>query len=357
MSPDDPRDAWYYRFLRSAAPVEINIDRDTANPQRVNAFINKKLRDSHGRLLGVIGIGFEVDALSSLLRSMESNYRSEVLFTNREGRILLSSSSNSISGNQSLADLPGMGPYVKRILTAADASFHFTSGGRQVFVDSRRIPEFDRWLVVLQRSGPNPGGILTILINNLLIALLITLVVLWLANLTIGDYQRRFAQLATTDQLTGQLNRMAFDTLFDSLTRSAVRRGVPLSVLQVDIDHFKAINDTQGHPVGDRSIQHVSERMAARLRSADRLVRWGGEEFLVLLPACDGAEAERLAWELCRGMRSRPLPIGAACIPISVSIGVAAWDPGESQQEVLARADGAFYQAKHGGRDRVVRAS
>jgi hypothetical protein len=88
VSPDDPRDAWYYRFLRSAAPVEINIDRDTANPQRVNAFINKKLRDSHGRLLGVIGIGFEVDALSSLLRSMESNYRSEVLFTNREGRLV-----------------------------------------------------------------------------------------------------------------------------------------------------------------------------------------------------------------------------------------------------------------------------
>lgn len=357
VSPQDPRDAWYYRILRSAAPVEINIDRDTANQQRVNAFINQKPHDSHGRLLGVIGIGFEVDALSSLLRSMERNHRSEVLFTDREGRILLSSSGNAISGDQSLADLPGMGPYVQRILTAADASFHFSSGGRQVFVDSRRIPELNWWLVVLQRSGPNPGGILTILINNLLIALLITLVVLWLANLTIGDYQRRLAQLATTDQLTGQLNRTAFDPLFDSLTRSAVRRGEPLSVLLVDIDHFKAINDTQGHPVGDRAIQLVSERMAARLRSADRLFRWGGEEFLVLLPACDGAEAERLSWELCHGRRSQPLPVGALCIPITVSIGVAAWEPGESQQEVLARTDAALYRAKRAGRDRVVGAS
>lgn len=128
-------------------------------------------------------------------------------------------------------------------------------------------------------------------------------------------------------------------------------------MLLVDIDHFKAINDTQGHPVGDRAIQHVSEQMAARLRSADRLFRWGGEEFLVLLPACDGAEAERLAWELCQGMRSQPLPVGALCIPITVSIGVAAWEPGESQQEVLARTDAALYRAKHAGRDRVVGAS
>jgi diguanylate cyclase (GGDEF)-like protein len=227
-------------------------------------------------------------------------------------------------------------------------------GRRQVFVNSRRIPELNWWLVVRQQSGPNQGGILSTLINNLLIALLITLVVLWLANLTIGDYQRRLEQLATTDRLTGRLNRTAFDSLFESLTQTALRRDESLCALLVDIDHFKAINDSLGHPVGDRAIQHVCERMAARIRACDRLFRWGGEEFLVLLPACEPLAAERLAWDLCDGLRGQPLRSGEQRIAITVSIGLTAWRRGERQHELLARADRALYQAKEGGRDRVV---
>jgi len=354
LSPSDRRDAWYYRFLRDPAPFEINIDRDTADRERVTAFINQKLRDSQGNLLGVVGIGVEVNSLSNLLRHMERRYSSDVLFSDRQGRILLSSGGNAISGSRSLADLPGLAPHVERILSRQERAFHYAVGGHEVFVDSRRIPELDWWLVVRQSSGPNRGGILSTLFNNLLIALLITLVVLWLANLTIGDYQRRLELLATTDRLTGHLNRTAFDSLFDGLVQAALRQGASLIALLVDIDHFKAINDSQGHAVGDRAIQHVCERMAACIRPADRLFRWGGEEFLVLLPACDLPDAERLAWDLCGGLRSQPLQDGDLRIPITVSIGLTAWRAGESQHDLLARADRALYKAKQAGRDRVV---
>lgn len=276
VSPGDPRDAWYYRFRRNPAPFEINIDRDTADRGRVTAFINQKLRDSSGKLIGVVGIGVKVQALTALLRHMEKRYSSEVLLVDRAGHIQLSSWGNAISGPHSLADLAGLGPYAERILTRSDSVFHYSQKGRQFFVNSRRIPELNWWLLIRQNSGPNQGGILTTLMNNLLIAVLITLVVLWLANLTIGEYQRRLELLAITDRLTGHLNRTAFDPLFETLTQSAQRRGESLSALLVDIDHFKAINDSQGHPVGDRAIQHVCQRMADRIRSSDHLIRWGG---------------------------------------------------------------------------------
>ena len=355
VSPADPRDAWYFRFRRSPAPFEINIDRDTADPGRVTAFINQKVRGRDGQLLGAIGIGVAVHSLSNLLRHMEEQYRSEVLFTDPVGRIVLSSSGNAISDRQSLAQLPGMAPFASRILSRPSDAFSFSEGSRHVFVHSRRIPELNWWLLVLQRSGPNQGGILTTLINNLLIALLITLVVLWLANLTIGDYQRRLELLATTDRLTGQLNRTAFESLFEKLTSAARRRGEPLVALLVDIDHFKAINDSHGHLVGDRAIRHVCERMQARIRSGDLLFRWGGEEFLLLLPDCTSTDGERLARDLCEGLRDHPLRWQGSSIPISVSIGLTLWRQGESQHDLLARADRALYAAKGAGRDRVVR--
>jgi diguanylate cyclase (GGDEF)-like protein len=354
LSPQDPGDAWYYRLRRNPVSFEINIDRDTADRDREIAFINQKVRDPAGHLLGVIGIGVEVNALSALLMYMEHRYNSEVLFSDRKGRIVLSSSGNAMSAPQSLADLPGLGPYVPRILASSSTAFHFGTAGHQSFVHSRRIPELNWWLLIRQRSGLNQGGILTTLVNNLLIALLVTLVVLWLANLTIGDYQRRLELLATTDRLTGHLNRTAFDALFESLTQISRRRDESLTALLVDIDHFKAINDGHGHPVGDRAIRHVCGRMADRIRASDLLFRWGGEEFLVLLPDCDPIDGERLAWELCRGLRATPLRQGDRLIPLTVSIGMTTWQAGESQQELIARADHALYLAKQRGRDRVV---
>lgn len=354
VSTVDPRDRWYYRFRDSPASMEINIDRDTADHDRVTVFINQKLRDSDGRILGAIGIGVEVHSLSQLLKHIEQRYNSEVLFTNASGQILLASWGNAVSGGMSLADLPGMAAWTQRILAKPSDAFHYRYGANLVFVNSRRIPELNWWLVVRQRSGPNQDGILSTLINNLLIALLITLVVLWLANLTIGDYQRRLELLATTDRLTGQLNRTAFEGLFLSLARIARRRAEPLVMLLIDIDHFKVINDTYGHPLGDQAIVHVAHRLAACLGSTDLLFRWGGEEFLLLLPDRRRVDGERLAEDLRLDLRAHPLQHGEVSIAMTISIGLTLWQPGESPQQMLARADRALYDAKGRGRDRVV---
>ena len=108
--------------------------------------------------------------------------------------------------------------------------------------------------------------------------------------------------------------------------------------------------------MGDQAIRHVAGHLAARLRPCDRLFRWGGEEFLLLLPECSLEEGLQRAEALRRGLHGDPLPVAEAPIPITISIGLAVWRPGESSQEMLARADRALYAAKAQGRDRVVSA-
>lgn len=163
--------------------------------------------------------------------------------------------------------------------------------------------------------------------------------------------------MAANDGLTGALNRRGFeDELHAELERSH-RYGHTLALLLLDIDHFKQVNDTHGHQVGDRVLWTVAAGVCSTVRGVDRVGRWGGEEFAVLLPETATAAAQQVA------ERVRGLVAGAAVdteggrVAVTVSIGVAVADPGAeapSTSELVARADRALYQAKESGRDRVV---
>ncbi len=157
-------------------------------------------------------------------------------------------------------------------------------------------------------------------------------------------------RLATTDTLTGIWNRRHFEELVAAETQRGGRYGEPLSLLLFDIDHFKTINDTHGHLVGDQVLIALSHRVRDQLRGVDVLARWGGEEFVVLLPHCDGARAQQLAEKLRALIAAEPFP-GAG--RVTSSFGVAEYRPPESADAWLDRADGALYQAKAAGRNRV----
>jgi two-component system cell cycle response regulator len=161
----------------------------------------------------------------------------------------------------------------------------------------------------------------------------------------------RLEALLREDALTGLSNRRAILTQLAGNVSGARRHGHPLSIAIVDLDHFKRINDTHGHPVGDEVLVAAVHAMRAHLRAEDQLGRLGGEEFLVLLPDSDAAAAAAVAEKL-RGQVAE----AQAPVPVTCSVGVATWD-GEPPEAVLARADEALYAAKQAGRDRVMAAT
>jgi len=166
------------------------------------------------------------------------------------------------------------------------------------------------------------------------------------------ELERQLHELATTDSLTGLLNRRAGTDKLTAEIERARRAGSALSLVLLDIDHFKQVNDHFGHDVGDRVLREVADLLRARIRKTDAAARWGGEEFALILPETGLDGADRFAGELLARMRGIRTPDGA---PLSASFGVVALDADESASALVKRADRLMYRAKHAGRGRVER--
>lgn len=164
------------------------------------------------------------------------------------------------------------------------------------------------------------------------------------------DAAERLQSQASVDALTGIFNRRGLASAFASEMDRARRHGRPLSLLILDLDHFKRINDHHGHAAGDHVLKETSERLQRTLRSADTLGRWGGEEFVVIAPESDEAAVASLAEKLRLAIGHRAFETVG---PVFVSIGGAQWQPEEDLDALCARADRALYAAKEGGRNRV----
>jgi diguanylate cyclase (GGDEF)-like protein len=164
---------------------------------------------------------------------------------------------------------------------------------------------------------------------------------------------------ATHDGLTGLLNRTTILEALRSETGRAARERRPVAVLMVDLDHFKLVNDTHGHLAGDAVLRETARRMKASVRPYDPVGRYGGEEFLIVLPGCDGPTAQAQAERFREAMASEPVHIGGQSIRVTCSIGVSASTglSASSGDSLVHEADLALYQAKNRGRNQVAQAS
>lgn len=158
-----------------------------------------------------------------------------------------------------------------------------------------------------------------------------------------------FQKLANHDSLTGLPNRRQVEHALHTAVAQSSRSGAPCAVLIIDIDHFKRLNDTFGHPAGDEVLRHIAARLRGELRAGNTLGRWGGEEFVIVAPQTELHEAQRLAERLRHAIRSEP---AAGEHLVTVSIGITAYHSGDTPETLIARADRALYRAKQGGRDR-----
>ncbi len=155
---------------------------------------------------------------------------------------------------------------------------------------------------------------------------------------------------ARTDALTGLLNRRGFESQMAFALALARRSSRPLSLITMDVDHFKRVNDTYGHEAGDEVLRRLARTLESRLRSSDVVARLGGEEFVALLPDTDLAGAQAIAQALVTAMADQQDPVVGT---ITVSVGVATMRGQENGADILRRADMALYEAKGQGRNRV----
>ncbi|MBV9434064.1 MAG: PleD family two-component system response regulator [Hyphomicrobiales bacterium] len=174
---------------------------------------------------------------------------------------------------------------------------------------------------------------------------------------TLRNFMQQSMELALIDPLTGLHNRRFLDANLDALVKDAIGRSRPLSLVMMDVDRFKAINDTYGHDCGDEVLCELAKRARECLRNRDLLVRFGGEELVAILPETGHSGARAVAERIRQAVDSAPFLIahGACNAPVTISLGVAVMrNVTDSRGDLFKRADEALYRAKHEGRNRVV---
>ncbi|MDY7535322.1 diguanylate cyclase [Pseudomonas sp. Bout1] len=322
---------------------------------------SRRVSGPDGRFLGVAVASMRLSYFQQLFRSLNIGNDSTINLINQQGILL--AQQPLLERDMIDKDL-SQRPNVARILHDRDGSFRGTSSVDEenrlyTFSTVGNLP-----LIVVVALSTNdifaPWKRAALVISGATGILCIGL--LWLTWMLCMELRRRYraeqvlSELAATDALTGLANRRTLDQRLRLEWDRAQRSGEPLTVLMIDVDHFKAFNDRHGHQAGDAALRTVAQVVEGNIRRpADLAARYGGEEFAVVLPHTDGQGALLIADHIRSGVEHLPR-VGGDTVPITVSVGLSTWTKKSRStlEELLLSADQALYEAKHTGRNRIV---
>ena len=345
-------DRWYFQAKEMSVSHQLNVDFDASADNSLTVFINYKVIDDKGDFLGITGVGLSLSKVQAIIEDYQQRYDSEIFFIDLKGDVTLRGpASNKTLNLEQIVD----GSSIKqRILSQKSASFSYRKDLHKIMLDSRYVEEL-RWYLIIKRSDQNlNNSLFDSLLINLLISLLITVAVLVISWFTLGSYQKRLEIMATTDKLTGLNNRQMFDPIFEQLFNYATRNNTDLAAVIIDIDNFKKVNDQYGHPFGDKVLIEVARLMQLSSRKSDVLCRWGGEEFVILMPNCNSVEALVFTQQLQKKFAEHCFDIEQHSIKIQLSMGLSHKTAADQPSKLIFRADQALLSAKKSGKNRIV---
>ena len=351
VSPGEPRDEWYYRVRAMPEPYELNVDPDLANADALTIFINYRVIDSDGTYLGAAGVGLAVDSMSRMVATLKSEYGTNVYFVDKTGRIV--AGKPAVDGIREYAkDDSSLAPIFRGDLRIGPGSYRYRRGTENILLFVRWLPEVGWYLFVERPEDAAIAGARKALYLNIVVYILILVLALLATAYTVNRFQTRLERTASYDALTGAMNRLAFQAVAEHSMREARREDRPLSLLLFDIDRFKEVNDTLGHAAGDEVLKSVVRVCGKTLRASDLLCRWGGDEFLVLLPASTPEGAMAAAEKIRTAVETSTRSSGTE--NVTISAGTASMEPEEGLASLIKRADESMLEAKRAGRNRTM---
>ncbi|MDV7103625.1 sensor domain-containing diguanylate cyclase [Vibrio sp. TH_r3] len=348
VSQDDPDDAWYFR-VKSQDPgieYEVNIDQDTANRNDIVVFVNYRVYDFQRRFMGVIGVGLSSNAVAGIIEKYKKRYNREIYFINELGEVTLHGS-QPFSFN-TIQEKEGLRSLATQILTTPSMSGSYSAEGDEFYISSRWVEEFQWYIMVQQKDTFDKRSFITTLLKDFSLSIAVAFLVLLVIHYSVKGYQTRLVKMAHTDKLTGISNRQAFDDIVVKESKLSNQSGKPLSIALLDIDHFKSVNDSYGHQIGDHVLQRVAHACQSQLEGLGHICRWGGEEFIILLPDCNVEQAITSLEKLRLTIENQSVKP-----KVTVSIGVVERLGNENIDSLVHRADIAMYQAKKNGRNQI----
>jgi len=360
ISKNNSHDQWYYTFVNSGLECNLDVDTNETEKNTLTIFINHRVLDYRKNLMGVAGVGLKMNKITALLQSYKELYGCMVYLVDTNG-IVQAHPNEKLSEKADIHKLKGINEIAETILSSKEqtAIYEFNRNSEHILLTVKYIPELKWFLFVEIDENSRMGNTMKNTVLNLLFGILVSSIVIAICIFVVNHFQSRLEHMAVTDELTGANNRREFDLQFRKSVYNFNRNGTPFSLIIFDIDHFKNINDTMGHITGDSSIKTVATIARTGMRLTDVLVRWGGDEFIILAQgdedsALFAAERIRKQVESSEFFMKHEDRDTHKC-DITISCGVSGFRKGDTLDSILARADAALYRAKTEGRNRIYK--
>ena len=354
VSQDNAHDVWFYDFLASGKEYVFDVDSDEAASNILTIFVNYRVFDAEGKILGVVGVGVKVDHVAGLVANYRLKYGRTVYLTDSRGAVQVHPETKMI-GHLNIKNMEGLKQFAVEILgkTSDVHNFSFDRGDRHILLTVRYIKNLDWYLYVEQDETTDLTNARTNFLRTVVIGFVSSCGIIILTLMTINRYQAKLEAFAVLDVLTGVLNRRGLEVEFTKILAVYTRSKQSFSLILLDLDGFKQVNDQKGHLVGDALLKRIAELMGQVIRPMDILARWGGDEFVVLAGST-AAEAIVMAERIREIINSAELG-GPGALPddsrntLSVSCGISVYKHGDTFDDMLLRADRALYGCKAKG--------
>ncbi|MCC2617125.1 sensor domain-containing diguanylate cyclase [Aestuariibacter halophilus] len=337
---------WYFEAKQQPRDLFADLGR----VGDVHLFFDTKIYSAEGEFLGIVGTAKSMREFVDKFDEYKNLYGYDFLFVNDNDQIVLSSMSDLVVTNENIPALSNLSWYA-RVGEQDDVIVNsLVSVNQEDYLLSEILIEELDWRVLLlipleTRQAHLTQAFLTNTVGLMTLVGVLVLVTFFL----VMRFKRNVEDQASIDVLTGLPTRVHIYRAFQRLKRKPGR----LFVMMVDIDHFKKINDKHGHNVGDAALRHVADILKQEVRQLDTIGRWGGEEFVVLLPDVSRDHAMSVAERARQRIVDAPMPLEDGELSITASFGLAQGKTTRSLASLLADADTALYEAKRSGRNRV----
>lgn len=354
INRSNTHDQWYYDFIESGLPYELDVDFDELDNNKLTIFINYKVLDFNGKLLGVTGIGIEMGSFSKFLKDQQSKYNRKIYLTDKHGVIQAHSDLTEIE-KSNIFEIDGLSLIAKDLLIQSTETpmLSYQKDDKHILISSKYIQDINWYLIVEQNETESLEVTNQNLKRTIIVGVILLITILTLIIFVLNFFSKKLEILAVTDPLTGTYNRREFHRLLMRGLDRKGRSGTNLTLITIDIDHFKNINDTLGHPFGDLALTSITNLIIGLKRPNDILSRLGGDEFAIILEGSelDGLNlANRIKNELSnfiiRDKKSKSTTI-------SLSMGVYEADENDTSETTINMSDRALYYAKNSGRNSI----
>ena len=354
ISPDDEHDIWYFNFINSDRDLDLDVDSDEASDGILTIFINYRLEDFNGNLLGVVGVGVKLDKIVETLLEKKSEYNRNIYLVDEEGFIQVHSNIDLIE-KTNIRDSEGIRNIADVLMTESELPVDevYTIDSKRILVSSRFIPELGWHVIVEQDENSTFRQARKSLYINLLITFFIAAVLFAVSYRILKSFENQMENIAGTDAMTGLANRRELNKQFNLLNYRVERFREEICLLLIDLDNFKDTNDKFGHLEGDKVLILISNILRRSIRPTDVAARWGGDEFIVLI-AASVQEAEDIGERIRIACNELPTDNQEITELISLSIGLAEFEKDDSLDMLIHKADEALYYSKQKGKNCVT---